>query len=92
MVEEVIPTELKNMEEAFKNREYRLVEKIAHKLKGGVVYVGATRIKYACQYFERYLKTGNEDLFEALYYQVIKIIEETINFVMQWLKKNSEAK
>lgn len=36
-------------------------------MKDGAIYVGTTRMKYACQYLERYWKTGQREQFEKLY-------------------------
>lgn len=47
---------------------------------------GTTRMKYACQYVERYWKSGERILFEPLYHQTVKTIEDTCNEVTQWLK------
>jgi len=65
-----------------------LVEKIAHKIKGDAVYVGTTRMKYACQYVDRYWKTGEHLLFAKLYQQAVDVIEHTSVFVNEWLKRN----
>ena len=59
-----LPNDLERMKIAFKAHDYPLVEKTAHKIKGGAVYVGTTRMKYACQYVERYL-LGLENRFSS---------------------------
>ena len=86
-----LPTDLKCMKKAFKALDYPLVEKTAHKIKGGAVYVGTIRMKYACQYVERYWKTGQRELFEALYHQAVSTIEETITYIEGWLQKNTPS-
>lgn len=85
-----LPTDLVNMKKAFTDMDYPLVEKIAHKIKSGAVYVGTIRMKYACQYVERYWKTGQRELFKALYHQAVSIIEETIPHIDSWLQKTYE--
>lgn len=87
-----IPTDLGNMKEAFVTGNYPLVEKITHKIKGGAVYVGTTRMKYACQYVERYWKSGQRELFDALYHQAINIIEETLTYIEGWLQRDTPEK
>lgn len=74
------------MKEAFANDNYEEVEKLAHKIKGGAVYVGTTRMKYACQYLERYWKTGQRSLFSKLFTQAVDVIEKTEIHVKDWLK------
>lgn len=84
-----LPTDLECMKKAFKTLDYPLVEKTAHKIKGGSVYVGTIRMKYACQYVERYWKTGQRELFEILYHQAVSTIEETITYIEGWLQRNT---
>lgn len=84
-----LPTDLECMKNAFKALDYPLVEKTAHKIKGGAVYVGTIRMKYACQYVERYWKTGQRELFEILYHQAVSTIEESITYIEGWLQRNS---
>lgn len=81
-----LPGDLSCLKDAYEQRDYSLIEKIAHKIKGGAVYVGTIRMKYACQYLECYWKSGQTDLVDALYYQAINIIHETITYVEGWLK------
>lgn len=84
-----LPTDLECMKKAFKALDYPLVEKTAHKIKGGAVYVGTIRMKYACQYVERYWKTGQRELFEILYHQAVSTVEETITYIEGWLQRNT---
>jgi len=83
-----VPTDLEEMKKAYAANDYSLVEKIAHKIKGDAVYVGTTRMKYACQYVDRYWKTGEHLLFAKLYQQAVDVIEHTSVFVNEWLKRN----
>ena len=83
-----IPKDLQGMQAAFVNKDYQHVEHLAHKIKGGAVYVGTTRLKYACQYLERYWKSGERELFGELYRQMIKIMEETGVSINEWLLHN----
>lgn len=85
MIEE-LPVDLEAMKSAYSVGDYSLVEKIAHKIKGGAMYVGATRVKYACQYVERYWKSQERVLFDSLYHQAVNTIEETCIFIHGWLE------
>jgi len=80
-----VPADLAHMKKAYTHQDYRMVEEIAHKIKGGAVYLGTTRMKYACQYVERYWKTGERALVDALYQQAVGTIEETLVYVESWL-------
>ncbi|MCR9191603.1 MAG: ATP-binding protein [Gammaproteobacteria bacterium] len=73
----IIPEELPLMQKAHQEGDWKTVTDIAHKLKGGFVYIGLTRAATACQYLERYYKAGHSKLLEKLYDQVLKTIEET---------------
>ena len=53
------------------------------------MYVGTTHLKYACQYLERYWKSGERKLFNDLYHQAISTISETETFITDWLRHNS---
>lgn len=85
LVQKSLPEDFILMKTAFLQQDYEQVEKLAHKIKGGAVYVGTMRMKYACQYLERYWKTGQIALFGQLYKQVVVVIEETLEYVKNWL-------
>lgn len=89
LVEKDLNNDFLKMKTAFANEDYDNVEKLAHKIKGGAVYVGTIRMKYACQYLERYRKTGKQELFPKLYEQAVSVIEETERYVKEWLKTAS---
>jgi two-component system aerobic respiration control sensor histidine kinase ArcB len=84
-----LPSDLECMKTAFQNQNFSRVEETAHKIKGGAVYVGTIRMKYACQYVERYWKTGQRELFEALYHQAVSTIEETMTYIEGWLQQKT---
>jgi HPt (histidine-containing phosphotransfer) domain-containing protein len=84
---EELPAAACAMEEAFNNKEYDTIEKLAHKIKGGAVYLGVIRLKMACQYIERYYKTGERILFQKLYEQGKQVIEETIEVIKEYIEK-----
>ncbi|WP_274520252.1 Hpt domain-containing protein [Legionella nautarum] len=84
-----MPQDFAKMQAAFAAKNYEQVEKLAHKMKGGAVYVGTLRMKYACQYLERYWKSGQRELFEKLYAQAVSVIEETMSYVKNWLQSSN---
>lgn len=86
LVQKSLPEDFNAMKMAFQNQDYEQVEKLAHKIKGGAVYVGTMRMKYACQYLERYWKAGQIALFGQLYKQAVVVIEETLAYVKEWLQ------
>lgn len=75
------------MKIAFLEKDYEQVEKLAHRIKSGALYMGTVRTRYACQYLGRYWKTGRRELFSKLYEQAVSVIDETERQVHDWLKK-----
>ncbi|MCA0403932.1 MAG: response regulator [Proteobacteria bacterium] len=87
LMQNELSSDYEKMKTAFAEENFVEVERIAHKIKGGAVYIGTIRMKYACQYLERYWKTGQRSLFPRLYEQAIAVIEETEHTIKNWLKK-----
>lgn len=77
----------KTIEEAYNTKNWITIEKLAHKLKGGSVYCGTVRLKFACQYLERYQKTGHTRQLEKLYTQLQTVLQDTMISIESWLKQ-----
>jgi CheY-like chemotaxis protein len=60
------------------------VEALAHKLKGGATF-GTIRMYYALLYLERYRKAGHTNWQEELYVQMLRVTDETIQALDDWL-------
>ncbi|ASQ45542.1 Aerobic respiration control sensor protein ArcB [Legionella clemsonensis] len=90
MVNKELPVELEELKTAYLNKDWTHIKSLAHKLKGGAAYCGTSRLKYACQYLERYQKAGNSELLDKLYHQLIAVVEDTKKTVMIWLEKNDD--
>ena len=75
------------MKKAYEEKDWSKVENLAHKLKGGAVYVGTCRMQYACQYLERYYKANHRALLEQLYHQLVAVNDQTCKELNAWLKK-----
>lgn len=65
--------------------DWKKVEKYTHKIKGGACY-GTVRLYYALLYMERYLKAGHTKCAEALYAQMLRVIDETLAYLDEWLQ------
>ncbi|CAM2944888.1 sensory box histidine kinase/response regulator [Legionella steigerwaltii] len=85
MIEQEIPNTLKALEKAYAAGEWETIEKLAHKMKGGLVYCGAFKLVHACQYLELYHKAGYVKFLEPLYKQLVDVIDETKEAINQWL-------
>jgi PAS domain S-box-containing protein len=77
------------LQQEHEQQNWAEVEKIAHKIKGGVAYLGTEKMRYACQYLERYYKAGHSKLLEPLYLQILQVNEHTNNVLKIWLQNNS---
>lgn len=88
MINQAIPEDMASTIEAYRNKDWRQVKDLAHKMKSGALYCGTTRMQYACQYLEHNLQSDNMDLFEQLYQQLITTLGETKEFIAKWLEKN----
>lgn len=86
---DLIPKDKEEIKEAFLARNWDRVEELAHRMKGGATYTGTVRLKYACQYLERYRKVGHSKSLEKLYYQLIQVVDETKNYIDKWLNMNT---
>ncbi|KTC85740.1 PAS domain-containing hybrid sensor histidine kinase/response regulator [Legionella drozanskii] len=89
MISEEIPPTLKRLEEAYTTSDWALIEKLAHHFKSSALYCGTIRLKYACQYIERYYKAGHRELLDRLYHQLIQVIRETEEHIRHWLQQKS---
>lgn len=82
---DTLPDDMQLLKVAYETGDWDKTQQLAHKIKGGVVYVGAVRMKIACQYLERYWKIGKRDLLEQLYQQLIQVTDESILAIQEWL-------
>lgn len=91
MIEQELPNDIKALEMAYASGEWNTIEKLAHKMKGGLVYCGAFKLVHACQYLEQYHKTEQVKFLEPLYKQLCEVIEETQSSMNQWVKKQPQS-
>lgn len=85
MTNEAIPEDRKAIQDAYAQQDWNKIEALVHKIKSGALYCGTTRLKYACQYLERYLKAGHTKLLEKLYQQFSVTVEQTQQAIDEWL-------
>ncbi len=90
MINEGLPMDLEEMKLAHQSGDWDKTQQIAHKIKGGALYVGTIKMKMACQYLEHYWKTGQQEHLERLYQQAILVVEETLIEIKQWLNSHPQ--
>ncbi|MDP3561663.1 MAG: ATP-binding protein [Legionellaceae bacterium] len=86
LITQEIPTEKAAIEAAYVKKDWVEIERLAHKMKGGAAYTGLIKMKYACQYLERYLKAGHSQLAEKLYQQLLSVFDKTADTIKKWMK------
>ena len=86
LISEAGQVDMQDMRAAYAEKDWATVERLAHKIKGGATYLGTHRLKFACQYLERYHKAGHSAQLDALYHQVLAVNEETVEGVRAWLR------
>jgi two-component system aerobic respiration control sensor histidine kinase ArcB len=86
MIQDSLPSDVQLMRQAHDAANWDKTQQVAHKIKGGAVYVGTVKMKMACQYLERYWKSGQCELLEPLYQQTVSVIEQSIQEINHWLK------
>lgn len=89
LITETFPEELELLLKAHEQDDWETIQSIAHKIKGGALYCGTIRLRYACQYTERYRLAGHNKLLEPLYQQLLDVIKATDEFIKHWLKQKS---
>lgn len=85
MMSEEIQKDIIKIKKAHTDNDWSEVERLAHKMKGGAVYIGTVKMRYACQYLERCQKAGLTKLLEPLYQQLLSVVVDTQTRIKEWL-------
>ena len=88
LINDEIPTAKKELNEVYALHDRQQLHALSHKLKSGAIYCGTTRLQQACQALENYLKGHDTALDEALYTQLLTVIDQTEAAAIAWLKQN----
>jgi PAS domain S-box-containing protein len=86
---DLVPKQKEELQQAYAAGDWDEVEKLAHKAKSGAEYPGTLRMKYACQYLERYRKAGHSASLEKLYHQLMNVLDDTQQRIAEWLKQKN---
>lgn len=84
---QMIPQDILTIQRAYEEGNWPRVEDLAHRIKGGAASCGTVRMSYASQYLERYCKAGYSTLKVPLYYQLIRVMNDSKTFIDEWLAK-----
>lgn len=104
MVEHEIPESLQVIYKAQVERDWYTIAEIIHKIKGGAMYCGTTKLQHACVYFEKHMKnilmqnpSKNSRLSDAnhldlqnLLNKLLDICDETQVKIKSWLADKKE--
>jgi len=85
MIEEELPEDIRDLDNAHSAGDWDAIEKMTHRMKGGLVYCGTLKLIHACQYLERYQKAGHTKLIEPLYQQLLTVVADTTVAIRKWL-------
>ena len=77
LITQEFPNEKTAYTQAHQQGKWEIIEKLAHKMKGGAIYTGLVKLQYACQHFEAYYQSNQSLLLESLYQQIIHVMQET---------------
>lgn len=80
-----VTNDLVLIKEAYVRGDWVTIEKLSHKIKGGACY-GTVRMYYALLYMERYIKAGHTHCLKRLYEQMIRVIDESMQYLDGWLR------
>lgn len=86
LIERDLPNELASLEQAHQISDWQQIQEIAHKLKGSAIYCGTPKMLQACQHLQRYLLAGQIAQREALFQQLIDVIQTTKSYFVDWFK------
>lgn len=67
--------------------DWDMVKKMSLKMLSGAFY-GTVRMQYAIMYMERYLAVGHTNCSDKLYSQMIRVINETMAYLEDWLSRD----
>ncbi len=82
-----MPTEKYKLNTAFAEKDWGKIEKLIHKIMGGITYLGLVKMQYACQQLDIYFQTQQTQQLPALYQQFSQCFDETQHAIQQWLEQ-----
>lgn len=85
LIEKSLPADTHVLRTAYQQKNWTQIKEIAHKIKGGAVYCGAIRLKFAAQHLERFCTPSDQVLTEQLYQQLISVIADTSMQIKKFL-------
>lgn len=77
MFKQSIPEYLQELEKTYQLKDWKTIESLVHKIKGGASYAGAVRLNYVCKNFLRCCLTGQSQQLDMLYTYLIHSLKET---------------
>lgn len=84
-----LPKDLDEIHQEYVKGDWSEVERLTHRLKGGLAYLGTIRLSKACLYLERYHKAGHRQQLEKLYQQLRGVADETLSALKDFIEKDN---
>lgn len=77
-----------SIEEAYNNKDWVQIEKNVDMIGERALYLYAHRLHEACENFYKYYHSGQKELLDKLYKQVLRVNNATTDEVATWLHVN----
>lgn len=90
MVEQELPADLKVIADARMQNDWDTVSALIHKMKGGAMYCGTTKLQHACLYFEKCKNSGDTQQMNWMLEQLLMVCDETQLKIKDWLADKKE--
>ena len=78
-----------NLERAYIAKDWKKIQSLAHKMKGGAAYCGLIRLQTACEHLEEHKSDNTSNLLEPLYIQLMEVVDITKRYIINWLKEQT---
>lgn len=90
VIKQEFPAEKAAFIRAHAQKDWGSIEKLAHKMKGGAMYTGLSKLQYACRHFEEYYQRAQTQLLENLYQQIMLTLDDTQREIETWIKSHDQ--
>ena len=90
MIEHEIPENIAVILETRSKDDWNKISDLIHKMKGGAMYCGTTKLQYACVLFEKHYKNAKIEDLNDLLDKLLEVCFETQSKIKSWLADKKE--
>ncbi|PWY55811.1 hybrid sensor histidine kinase/response regulator [Legionella qingyii] len=73
--------------QAWEKQDLIEINKLTHKMKSSALYCGTLRMRHTCEVLEQHFQQNPELYPHALYQQLLKVHQETVAVLQDWLQQ-----